>query len=115
MWLVRVMDFPKRHKRWLGATWTRIRISAWNAIRRTRGRIILRIVMSPRCPMRSGGCPVAFDGSSESTQFTDAIYAGGVLRPLNGLLLRENEHVHLLVSRSQTPSAEERRAALQRL
>lgn len=58
---------------------------------------------------------MAFDGSSESVQFTDAIFADGVLRPLSDISLRENEQVRLLVTRSQTATDDERRAALLRL
>jgi predicted DNA-binding antitoxin AbrB/MazE fold protein len=47
------------------------------------------------------------------SQVTDAIYTGGVLKPLSDLALRESERVRLIVHRTE-PSGS-RNAALERL
>jgi predicted DNA-binding antitoxin AbrB/MazE fold protein len=47
------------------------------------------------------------------SQVTDAIYTGGVLRPLGDISLNESERVRLIIERR--PSAESRQAALERL
>jgi len=48
-----------------------------------------------------------------NSQVTDAIYVGGVLKPLGDLTLHESERVRLIVQR--TESVESRGAALERL
>jgi len=48
------------------------------------------------------------------SQVTDAIYSGGVLKPLSELHLHESERVRLIIERQEfTPEA--RRLALERL
>ena len=48
------------------------------------------------------------------TQVTDAIYTGGVLRPLGSVSLNEAERVRLIIERKQS-SESDRRQALDRL
>jgi len=47
-------------------------------------------------------------------QVIDAIYTGGVLKPLGSISLHESERVRLIIERKEM-SAPNRRAALQRL
>jgi predicted DNA-binding antitoxin AbrB/MazE fold protein len=47
-------------------------------------------------------------------QVTDAIYAGGVLKPLGTVSLQESERVRLTIERT-TPPAFDRQLALERL
>jgi predicted DNA-binding antitoxin AbrB/MazE fold protein len=47
-------------------------------------------------------------------QVTDAIYTGGVLKPLGNLSLRESERVRLTIERNE-PSELSRQLALERL
>ena len=49
------------------------------------------------------------------TQVTEAIFANGVLKPLNGLKLREQQRVRITVEAIEAPSETDRQAALQRL
>ena len=48
------------------------------------------------------------------SQVTDAIYAGGVLRPLGNVSLNEAERVRLIIERTEQPVAD-REVALERL
>lgn len=48
------------------------------------------------------------------TRVTDAIFADGVLRPIEPLGLREQERVRIIIETIERPSDEQRRAALQR-
>ena len=48
------------------------------------------------------------------SQVTDAIYSGGVLKPLGEISLRESERVRLIIERKEA-SSESRRLALERL
>ena len=48
------------------------------------------------------------------SQITDAIYSGGVLKPLGSVSLRESERVRLIIERKE-PSAQSRQLALERL
>lgn len=47
-------------------------------------------------------------------QVTEAVFKDGVLRPLNGLQLREDERVRLIIERFESPTAQERAAAFAR-
>jgi len=48
------------------------------------------------------------------SQVTDAIYSGGVLKPLGDISLHESERVRLTIERKE-PSAQNRQLALERL
>jgi predicted DNA-binding antitoxin AbrB/MazE fold protein len=48
------------------------------------------------------------------SQVTDAIYSGGVLKPLGEISLHESERVRLIIERKE-PSAQNRQLALERL
>ena len=48
------------------------------------------------------------------SQVTDAIYSGGVLKPLGEVSLHESERVRLIIERTATPP-ESRQLALERL
>ena len=48
------------------------------------------------------------------SQVTDAIYTGGMLKPLGSVSLHESERVRLIIERSEQP-AEGRQLALERL
>ena len=48
------------------------------------------------------------------SQVTDAIYAGGVLKPLGSVSLNEAERVRLIIERTEQPVAD-REVALERL
>ena len=48
------------------------------------------------------------------SQVTEAIYAGGVLKPLGSISLHESERVRLVIERKD-PSAPNRQAVLERL
>jgi predicted DNA-binding antitoxin AbrB/MazE fold protein len=48
------------------------------------------------------------------SQVTDAIYSGGVLKPLGDVSLQESERVRLIIERKE-PSEQSRQAALERL
>jgi predicted DNA-binding antitoxin AbrB/MazE fold protein len=48
------------------------------------------------------------------SQVTDAIYVGGVLKPLGEVSLRESERVRLIIERSD-PRPQARQLALERL
>ena len=48
------------------------------------------------------------------SQVTDAIYSGGVLKPLGDVSLHEFEHVRLIIERKE-PSEQSRQLALERL
>lgn len=48
------------------------------------------------------------------SQVTDAIYSGGVLKPLGDVSLQESERVRLIIERKE-PSEQSRQVALERL
>lgn len=48
------------------------------------------------------------------SQVTDAIYSGGVLKPLGSVSLHESERVRLIIERTEA-SAPNRQASLERL
>jgi predicted DNA-binding antitoxin AbrB/MazE fold protein len=48
------------------------------------------------------------------SQVTDAVYSGGVLRPLGEVSLQESERVRLIIERSD-PRPQSRQLALERL
>ncbi len=48
------------------------------------------------------------------SQVTEAIYTGGLLRPIGRISLRESERVRLIIERTE-PSQTERQSALERL
>lgn len=47
-------------------------------------------------------------------QITEAIFIGGVLKPLNDISLREAQHVRLIIQPLESPSGD-RKAALRKL
>jgi predicted DNA-binding antitoxin AbrB/MazE fold protein len=47
-------------------------------------------------------------------QITDAIYSGGVLKPLGNLSLNESERVRLIIERTEEPAID-RQVAMERL
>jgi predicted DNA-binding antitoxin AbrB/MazE fold protein len=49
------------------------------------------------------------------TQFTEAVYTNGVLKPSEGLVLRESQRVRLIVEGLDDDDRPERPAALRRL
>ena len=49
-----------------------------------------------------------------NSQVTDAIYSGGVLKPLGEVSLNESERVRLIIERTE-PSEQSRQLALERL
>jgi len=49
-----------------------------------------------------------------SSQVTDAVYTGGVLKPLGSVSLREDEHVRLIIERTE-PVSSDRQFAFERL
>ena len=49
------------------------------------------------------------------THITEAIYANGVLKPLNALGLREQQHVRLIVQPINGTAAADRTEAIERL
>ena len=49
-----------------------------------------------------------------ASQMTDAIYTGGVLKPLGSVSLHESERVRLIIERTEQPDSD-RQLALERL
>ncbi|MBI5865690.1 MAG: antitoxin family protein [Planctomycetes bacterium] len=58
---------------------------------------------------------MAHNGSTSGIQVTEAVYADGVLKPVDRLDLREHERVRVVVQSMRRPSAEARTAALAEL